>query len=84
MLEMTRINILFRISGNVGFLAEDRRINVAVTRARRHVAVICDTVTVSRHDFLKSLVDYLTSEGEVRSAREYSSGKFYSCFESGH
>ncbi|KAG0417475.1 hypothetical protein HPB47_005582 [Ixodes persulcatus] len=60
-------------AGNVGFLAEDRRINVAVTRARRHVAVICDTVTVSRHDFLKSLVDYLTSEGEVRSAREYSS-----------
>ncbi|EEC14669.1 DNA-binding protein Smubp-2, putative [Ixodes scapularis] len=62
-------------AGNVGFLAEDRRINVAVTRARRHVAVICDTVTVSRHDFLKSLVDYLSSEGEVRSAREYSSDR---------
>ncbi|XP_077549705.1 DNA-binding protein SMUBP-2-like isoform X2 [Haemaphysalis longicornis] len=59
-------------TGSVGFLAEDRRVNVAVTRARRHLAVVCDSVTLSRHDFLKSLVDYLGEEGEVRSAREYS------------
>lgn len=59
-------------AGKVGFLAEDRRINVAITRARRHVAVVGDSVTVSRHDFLKSLIDYLTAEGDVRSAREYS------------
>ncbi|KAH6941653.1 hypothetical protein HPB50_021630 [Hyalomma asiaticum] len=60
-------------SGTVGFLAEDRRINVAVTRARRHLAVVCDSATMSRHDFLKSLVDYIGDEGEVRSAREYTS-----------
>lgn len=59
-------------TGTVGFLAEDRRINVAVTRARRHLAVVCDSATMSRHDFLKSLVDYISEEGEVRSAREYS------------
>lgn len=60
-------------TGSVGFLAEDRRINVAVTRARRHLAVVCDSATMSRHDFLKSLVDYISEEGEVRSAREYTS-----------
>ncbi|XP_042640469.1 DNA-binding protein SMUBP-2 isoform X2 [Tyto alba] len=57
--------------GEVGFLAEERRINVAVTRARRHVAVICDTRTVSSQPFLQRLVDYFSRHGEVRSAFEY-------------
>ncbi|XP_059565803.1 DNA-binding protein SMUBP-2 isoform X1 [Myotis daubentonii] len=57
--------------GEVGFLAEDRRINVAITRARRHVAIVCDSRTVSSHAFLKTLVDYFTEHGEVRTAFEY-------------
>ncbi|XP_062918238.1 DNA-binding protein SMUBP-2 isoform X1 [Mobula hypostoma] len=57
--------------GEVGFLAEDRRTNVAVTRARRHLMVVCDAVTVSTHPFLKTLVDYITKHGEVRTAFEY-------------
>ncbi|XP_037538873.1 DNA-binding protein SMUBP-2 [Nematolebias whitei] len=57
--------------GEVGFLAEDRRINVAVTRARRHIAVVCDTQTVQSHAFLKSLVSHMTEFGEVRTAFEY-------------
>uniref|UniRef100_A0A3B4UIF9 DNA-binding protein SMUBP-2 n=1 Tax=Seriola dumerili TaxID=41447 RepID=A0A3B4UIF9_SERDU len=57
--------------GDVGFLAEDRRINVAVTRARRHIAVVCDTQTVQNHAFLKSLIDHMTEFGEVRTAFEY-------------
>ncbi|XP_048112394.1 DNA-binding protein SMUBP-2 [Alosa alosa] len=57
--------------GEVGFLAEDRRINVAVTRARRQLTVVCDSQTVRNHDFLKSLVDYMTEHGEMRTAFEY-------------
>lgn len=57
--------------GEVGFLAEHRRINVAITRARRHLSIVADSETVSHDDFLKSLVQYMSSEGEVRSAHEY-------------
>lgn len=57
--------------GEVGFLAEDRRINVAVTRARRHLAVVCDTQTVQSHSLLKSLIDHMTEYGDVRTAFEY-------------
>ena len=62
---------VFLFSGEVGFLAEHRRINVAITRARRHLAIVADSETVSRDDFLKSLLEYMSSEGEVRSAHEY-------------
>lgn len=57
--------------GEVGFLAEDRRINVAITRAKRHLAVICDTKTVSHSNFLKSFIQYCEEKGEVRSAFQY-------------
>ncbi|NXS52227.1 SMBP2 protein, partial [Brachypteracias leptosomus] len=57
--------------GEVGFLAEERRINVAVTRARRHVAVVCDTHTVGSQPFLQRLLGHFTQHGEVRSAFEY-------------
>ncbi|XP_051632894.1 DNA-binding protein SMUBP-2 [Manacus candei] len=57
--------------GEVGFLAEERRINVAVTRARRHVAVVCDSHTVGSQPFLRRLLDHFSRHGHVRSAFEY-------------
>ncbi|NWY34406.1 SMBP2 protein, partial [Pheucticus melanocephalus] len=57
--------------GEVGFLAEERRINVAVTRARRQVAVVCDSHTVCSRPFLRRLLDHLAQHGLVRSAFEY-------------
>ena len=46
-------------AGDVGFLADARRLNVAVTRARRHVAVIGDGRCIGRDPFLGRLVEYL-------------------------
>ena len=73
---------VFLFSGEVGFLAEHRRINVAITRARRHLAIVADSETVSHDDFLKSLVEYMSSEGEVRSAHEYLQDSFTNAVDS--
>ena len=57
-------------SGEVGFLADRRRMNVAVTRARRHCALICDSDTVSKDAFLGRLVRYFEAHGAYLSAAE--------------
>ncbi|CAA7395424.1 unnamed protein product [Spirodela intermedia] len=55
----------------VGFLSDHRRMNVAVTRARRQCCIICDTETVSHNGFLKRLVEYFEEHGEYQSASEF-------------
>jgi ATP-dependent RNA/DNA helicase IGHMBP2 len=50
-----------------------RRMNVAVTRARKHVVLICDTDTVGRHDpFLRRLVSHFEAHGLYVGAGEFS------------
>ncbi|XP_010558761.1 PREDICTED: DNA-binding protein SMUBP-2 isoform X2 [Tarenaya hassleriana] len=55
----------------VGFLSDRRRMNVAVTRARRQCCLVCDTETVSGDAFLKRLVEYFEEHGEYLSGSEY-------------
>jgi ATP-dependent RNA/DNA helicase IGHMBP2 len=57
--------------GGIGFLKDDRRQNVAVTRAKRHLAVICDSDTVSQSKFIQSLLQWIETHGEQRSAMEF-------------
>ncbi len=54
----------------VGFLADRRRMNVAVTRARRHCTLVCDSETVSGDEFLGRLVQYFEVHGAYLSAAE--------------
>ena len=54
----------------VGFLSDRRRMNVAVTRARRHCALVADSETVSTDPFLKRLIKYFEEHGEYMSASE--------------
>jgi len=58
-------------AGAVGFLSDRRRFNVAVTRARRHVALVGDSETLRRDAFLGRLCDWFGQHGEIASAAEY-------------
>ena len=50
-------------SGEIGFLADTRRMNVALTRARRKLIVIGDSGTIARHPFYERLVEYMDANG---------------------
>ena len=55
-------------AGELGFVADIRRINVALTRARKKLIVIGDSATVARHPFYAGFVRYAESIGAWRSA----------------
>ncbi|EDQ85325.1 uncharacterized protein MONBRDRAFT_34351 [Monosiga brevicollis MX1] len=56
---------------NIGFLSDFRRMNVAVTRARRHCFLVGDSRTISAETHLAALTDYLFEFASVSSAREF-------------
>jgi ATP-dependent RNA/DNA helicase IGHMBP2 len=56
--------------GEIGFLADARRMNVALTRARRKLIVIGDSATITVDPFYQRLVDYFESIGAYRSVWE--------------
>ena len=57
--------------GEVGFLDDTRRMNVAMTRARRLLIVIGDSATIARHPFYAAFLDYVEKRGVHRSAWEW-------------
>ena len=56
--------------GEIGFLGDARRMNVAITRARRKLIVIGDSATLGVSPFFKSLLDYFEKVGGYRSVWE--------------
>ncbi|KAI4737866.1 DNA helicase [Aureobasidium sp. EXF-12298] len=51
----------------VGFLAEKRRLNVAMTRPKRHLCIVGDSETVGRGSkFLKSWMEFLEENADLR------------------
>ena len=53
-------------NGEIGFLRDLRRMNVAITRARMKLIILGDVATLTRHPFYKKLWEYVTqlSNGE--------------------
>jgi ATP-dependent RNA/DNA helicase IGHMBP2 len=57
--------------GEVGFLSDTRRTNVAITRAKRHVCIVCDTNTMRNSKFLLRMIKYFQEIGLSKTADEY-------------
>jgi len=55
-------------AGELGFLTDIRRINVALTRARKKLVVVGDGATVRRHPFYDGFFRYAESLGAWHSA----------------
>ena len=64
---MTRSNE----NGNIGFLNDLRRTNVAMTRARKKLILIGDSATLANHDFYKQLLDFAEKTNAYKSAWEF-------------
>jgi ATP-dependent RNA/DNA helicase IGHMBP2 len=56
---------------HIGFLSDLRRMNVALTRAKRHVCVVGDSATLSAHPFFARLIEEAQRQEGYRSAWEW-------------
>jgi ATP-dependent RNA/DNA helicase IGHMBP2 len=57
--------------GQIGFLQDFRRMNVAMTRARKLLVVVGDSATIASHEFYRSFLDYVDRKGYYQTAWEY-------------
>ncbi len=53
-ISMTRSNS----KGEIGFLSDIRRMNVAMTRARKKLVIVGDSATLAKSPFYKNFIDY--------------------------
>ncbi len=57
--------------GEIGFLADQRRMNVAMTRAKKKMVIVGDSATLGQHDFYQKFLLYAEEIGAYRSAWEF-------------
>ncbi|CAN5221462.1 AAA domain-containing protein [soil metagenome] len=60
------------VKGEIGFLADTRRTNVAFTRARRSVIVIGDSATLASDPFYQRMIESFESRDALKSVWEES------------
>jgi len=59
------------LTGEIGFLKDYRRFNVALTRGRSQVVVVGDRVTLGRDPFFEAFFQYCEENGDYRTAWDY-------------
>ncbi len=57
--------------GEIGFLVDERRLNVALTRARMKLIIIGDGSTIGNNALYNELIDHVDAQGHYMSAWEY-------------
>jgi len=57
--------------GDIGFLKDYRRMNVAITRAKEQLFVIGDSATIGSDKFYKAFLIYIEKNGSYRTAWEF-------------
>lgn len=58
----------------IGFLKDYRRMNVALTRARKQLVVIGDSATIATDPFYSGFIEYVEKNGRYQTAWEYMRG----------
>lgn len=57
--------------GEIGFLSDTRRTNVALTRAKRKLIVIGDSATLGGNEFYSRMLEYFEAHNAYRSVFEF-------------
>ncbi|MDA1230239.1 MAG: AAA domain-containing protein [Planctomycetota bacterium] len=57
--------------GEIGFLSDARRMNVALTRAKRKMIIVGDSATLASDKFFQSLLAWIEETGSYRTAWEF-------------
>lgn len=57
--------------GDIGFLKDYRRMNVAITRAREQLIVIGDSATIGADAFYNAFLVYVEQHGNYRTVWEF-------------
>ncbi|QDS92032.1 ATP-dependent RecD-like DNA helicase [Roseimaritima multifibrata] len=57
--------------GEIGFLADTRRTNVALTRARRKLIVVGESATLAHNPFYRQMLDFFEQANAYRSVWEF-------------
>lgn len=60
--------------GDIGFLKDYRRMNVAITRAKEQLIVIGDSATIGADPFYQAFLNYVEQHGTYRTVWEFDMG----------
>jgi superfamily I DNA and/or RNA helicase len=58
-------------SGEIGFVKDERRLNVALTRARKKLVIIGDSATLGQHSLFGKFMDYIEKSASYDSGWSY-------------